>query len=68
MKFSKSQQNAINIIEQITGHFGKDRLFLQEEITGAGYNTIMALVNKGYLKKHYFNNIYYYQVTTNKEE
>ena len=67
MKFSKSQQKAINIIEQITGHFGKDRLFLQEEITGAGYNTIMALVNKGYLKKQYFSNIHYYQVI-NKEE
>lgn len=62
MKFSDSQQRAIKEIERITGHFGKDRWFIQEEVIGAGYKTLMALVNKGYLHMQYFGSVDYYQV------
>jgi hypothetical protein len=62
MKFSDNQQRAITEIERITGHFGKDRWFIQEEVIGAGYKTLMALVNKGYLHTQYFGSVDYYQI------
>ena len=62
MKFSDNQQRAIKEIERITGYFGKDRWFVQEEVVGAGYKTLMALVNKGYLHSQYFGSLDYYQL------
>ncbi len=62
MKFSDNQERAIKQIEVITKHFGKDRWFIQEEVIGAGYKTLMALVNKGYLHSQYFDSIDYYQL------
>ncbi len=62
MKFSLNQQRAITEIERITGHFGKDRWFIQEEVIGAGYKTLMALVNKGYLQRQSVNSVTYYQL------
>ena len=64
MKFSDNQIRAIKEIERITGYFGKDRWFIQEEVIGAGYKTLMALVNKGYLKTQYFGDTDYYQKAT----
>jgi hypothetical protein len=62
MKFSINQQRAITEIGRITGHFGKDRWFIQEEVIGAGYKTLMALVNKDYLNKQSFDHVNYYQI------
>ena len=61
MKFSDNQQRAITKIERIIEHFGKDRWFIQEEVIGAGYKTLMALVNKGHLQTQYFGSVHYYQ-------
>jgi hypothetical protein len=68
MNFSDNQQRAIKKIEQITNNFGMDRWFLQEEVTGAGYKTMMALVNKGYLRTQYFGDVDYYQVVLSGKE
>jgi hypothetical protein len=62
VKYSDNQQRAITEIERITGHFGKDRWFIQEEVIGAGYKTLVALVNKGYLQTQYFGSVDYYQL------
>ena len=62
MKFSDNQQRAIKEIKIVTGYFGEDRWFIQEEIAGAGYKTLMALVNKGYLQTQYFGSMDYYQL------
>jgi hypothetical protein len=62
MKFSANQQRAINKIEQITNYFGTNRWFIQEEVIGAGYKTLMALVNKGHLCKQFYNGVTYYQL------
>jgi len=62
MKYSIVQERAINVIEAVVDHFGTDRWFTQNEIEGIGYNTLMALVNKNYLEKLYFNHIDYYRV------
>jgi len=62
VKFSDSQQRAKKEVERITGYFGKDRWFIQEEVIGAGYKTLMALVNKGYLRTQYFGSLNYYQI------
>ncbi len=64
MKLSDNQKRAIKEIERITEHFGIDRWFIQAEVVGAGYKTMMALVNKGYLKTKYFGSMDYYQVVT----
>ena len=62
MKLSDNQIRAIAQIETITKHFGKDRWFIQEEIAGAGYKTLMALVNKGFLITRFFGDRDYYQL------
>ncbi|MFA4870988.1 MAG: hypothetical protein WC623_22505 [Pedobacter sp.] len=69
MKLSENQQRALKEIERVTNHLGIDRWFIQEEIVGAGYKTLMALVNKGYLRKQFFDGItYYQQLILQKEE
>ena len=62
MSYSKVQERAIEEIEIVVNEFGKDRWFTQTEIIGIGYHTLMALVNKNYLKDKYFNNISYYRM------
>ena len=62
MNYSESQQRAINEIKDITKHFGKDRWFIQREVPGAGYKTLMALVNKNYLTTKCVNIISYYKI------
>lgn len=62
MKLSDNQKRAMNRIEKMTEHFDKDRWFIQGEVIGAGYKTIMALVNKGLLNKQSFDDVNYYQL------
>jgi len=62
MIYSKVQERAIEEIEKITTHFGKERWFTQSEVVGIGYHTMEALVNKNYLESKYFNGISYYKV------
>lgn len=62
MTYSNVQTRAIKEIEKVTSHFGKERWFTQCEITGIGYNTMEALVNKKYLQSKYFNNMSYYKL------
>ncbi len=62
MKFSENQQRAIKEIKIVTGYLGEDRWFIQEEIAGAGYKTLMALVNKGFLITRFFGDRDYYQL------
>jgi len=63
MKFSDNQQRAIKEIKTVTGYLGEDRWFIQEEIAGAGYKTLMALVNKGFLITRFFGDRDYYQMS-----
>ena len=62
MKYSENQARAIEQIFKITEHFGKDRWFIQGEVIGAGYKTLMALVNKDYLQRQSVNSVTYYQL------
>ncbi len=62
MKFSDNQERALIEIDNILKHFGNERWFIQEEVIGAGYKTMMALVNKGKLVTKEFNDIPYYQL------
>lgn len=62
MVYSKVQERAIVEIEKITAHFGKERWFTQCEVTGIGYHTMEALVNKNYLQSQYFNAMSYYKL------
>lgn len=62
MIYSNVQTRAIKEIEKVTSHFGEERWFTQCEITGIGYHTMMALVNKEYLQTQYFNNVSYYKL------
>ena len=62
MTYSKVQSRAIAQIEMIVEHFGADRWFTQSELTGVGYHTMMALVNKNYLRDKYVEGVSYYQV------
>ena len=64
MEYSKVQLRAIEEIELIITHFGKERWFTQCEVTGIGYHTMEALVNKKFLKSQYFNAMSYYQKTS----
>lgn len=61
MKLSENQERALKHIDEITEHFGNDRWFIQSEIVDAGYKTLMALVNKGYLRTQEFDCMTYYQ-------
>jgi len=61
MKLSDNQERAIEKINRIMLNFGKDRWFIQEEVIGAGYKTLMALVNKGILVTKYVDGMDYYQ-------
>ena len=65
MKISENQQRAIKKIEHITSYFGKDRWFIKEEVIGAGYKTLMALVNKGHLQRKRVGSVDYYQIKEN---
>ena len=67
MKLSDNQKRAMKRIEKITEQFDKDRWFIQEEVIGAGYKTMMALVNKGLLKTQYFDDVDYYQLKNTDE-
>ena len=49
MTYSKVQERAIEEIEKIITHFGKERWFTQGEVTGIGYHTMEALVNKKFI-------------------
>ena len=62
MTYSKAQEIAIEEIVKMTDVMGIDRWFIQEEIRSAGYSTIMALVNKQYLRTKYVNSMSYYQI------
>uniref|UniRef100_A0A6M3M710 Uncharacterized protein n=1 Tax=viral metagenome TaxID=1070528 RepID=A0A6M3M710_9ZZZZ len=62
MKYSIVQERAIEGIKVVVDRFGTTRWFTQTEIEGIGYNTLMALVNKNYLEKLYFNHVDYYRV------
>ena len=62
MSYSKVQERAITEIGIVVNEFGKDRWFTQTEITGIGYHTLMALVNKKYLEDKYFNHLSYYRI------
>lgn len=62
MTYSNVQERAIKEIGVVVSHFGAERWFTQAEITGFGYSTMMALVNKGYLEDKYFNNLSYYRI------
>jgi len=61
MKFSENQIRAKAKIERIALHFGENRWFIQEEVIGAGYKTMMALVNKGVLVTKTIDGKSYYQ-------
>lgn len=62
MNYSESQKRAINEIKDIIEHFGKDRWFIQGEVPGTGYKTLMALVNKNYLTTKDVNRMSYYKI------
>ena len=62
MTYSNVQTRAIKEIKKVTFYFGKERWFTQCEITGIGYHTMEALVNKKYLESKYFNNMSYYKL------
>jgi hypothetical protein len=62
MKYSENQIRAIRKIERIAQVFTNERWFIQEEIIGAGYKTLMALVNKGFLKMQRVDDVNYYQI------
>jgi hypothetical protein len=62
MKLSDSQERAVEHINKITEHFGKDRWFTQTEVIGAGYHTMEALVTKKILRSQYFEKVSYYQL------
>jgi len=62
MTYSKVQERAIKEIELVASHFGTERWFTQPEITGIGYHTMEALVNKNYLETQYFNHLSYYRI------
>ena len=62
MTYSKVQERAIKEIEKITEHFGNDRWFTQDEVTGIGANTMTALVEKKYLNDQQFSGIIYYKI------
>jgi hypothetical protein len=63
MKYSENQIRAIKKIEILSDHFGYDHWFIQEEVVGAGYKTLMALVNKRFLILKSFDGMNYYQRT-----
>ena len=67
MKYSENQTRAIKKIERIAQVFTEERWFIQEEVIGAGYKTLMALVNKGFLKMQRVDDVDYYQINTGKE-
>jgi len=62
MKFSKVQYRAIGQIEAVISNFGIDRWFTQHELKGVGYHTMVALVNKQYLRTKEIDFVNYYQV------
>jgi hypothetical protein len=47
VKYSENQRRAIKKIVRIAQVFTEERWFIQEEVIGAGYKTLQALVNKG---------------------
>jgi hypothetical protein len=67
MKYSENQIRAIKKIERIAQTFTEERWFIREEIIGAGYKTLMALVNKGFLKTQRVDDVCYYQIASQKE-
>lgn len=67
MKLSDNQKRAMKRIEKITEQFDKDRWFIQAEVIGTGYKTMMALVNKGLLRTQYFDDVDYYQLKNTDE-
>lgn len=62
MTYSNVQIRAITEIEKVTSYFGEERWFTKCEITGIGYHTMQALVNKKYLMSKYVNNMSYYKL------
>jgi hypothetical protein len=67
MKYSENQTRAIKKIERIAQIFTEERWFIQEEVIGAGHKTLMALVNKGFLKTQRFDDVSYYQINIQKD-
>jgi DNA-binding PadR family transcriptional regulator len=67
MKYSENQIRAIKKIERIAQVFTEERWFIQEEIIGAGYKTLQALVNKGFLKTQRVDDVSYYQINIQKD-
>jgi len=60
MQFSKKQRIAQNLIQELVAKFGKDRWFVQEELSGITLHTMKALVSKEYLDQiYYFERVYY---------
>ena len=66
-KYSENQIRAIKKIERIAQVFNENRWFIQEEVIGAGYKTLMALVNKGFLKTQRVDDVDYFQINTGKD-
>jgi hypothetical protein len=64
VKYSENQRRAIQKIERIAQVFTEERWFIQEEIIGAGYKTLQALVNKGVIKTQTVDGVDYYQINT----
>jgi len=62
MKLSKPQERAFEKITRVGKRFGKDRCFIQHEVPGATYQTMMALVNKNYLIRKYCDGMDYFQI------
>ena len=67
VKYSENQTRAMKQIERIAQVFNENRWFIQEEVIGAGYKTLMALVNKGFLKTQRVDDVDYFQINTGKD-
>ena len=65
-KYSENQKRAILKIERIAQVFTEERWFIQEEVIGAGYKTLRALVNKGFLRTQRVDDVDYYQMENTK--
>jgi len=65
---SKSQKNALESIEKLTGILGKERIFTKYEVPGVTEKTLYALYQKGYLEylKYGIPNVCYYKLKKEK--
>ena len=60
MTLSKQQKKAIEQIKSMEEEFGH-RWFVQAELAGIPLHTMKALVSKGYIEDHVFDELSYYR-------